>query len=115
MKIVEIDKWRSSEVKIIHVTQDVGNAWYQLKVREFVPVEGDVLERKWVTDGKQQSFECAPYAIANMEETGHDLIRFADNHLLTALCYYTGKDDGLLRNTYDMACQCTRSAEVCFL
>ena len=112
MEIKDIDMWRSPEVKVIHITQDVGDAWYKLKVKEFVPIEGDALERKWMTNGKQESFKCAPYAIADMREAGYDLIQFADTHLGTAICHYTDEDDDLLRRTYTMAYRYSRFAEV---
>ena len=112
MEIIDIKNWRSREVKVIHVTQDVGGAWYKLKVKEFVPVEGDALERRWMTNGRQESFRCAPYAIADMKEAGHDLIRFANSHLGTAICHYIDEDDDLLRDTYAMAYRCSRFAEV---
>ena len=103
MEIVDIKNWRSSEIKEISITQDVCGASYKLKVREFIPIEGDALERKWVIHGEQQSFRCAPYAIANMREAGVILKDFADRHIGPSICYYIDETDKLLRNTYLMA------------
>jgi hypothetical protein len=99
-------------VKSIRITQDVLGASYKLKVREFIPVEGDALERKRVTNGVQQSFKCAPYAIANMKEAGQRLVRFADEHLASSLCYYIDETNKLLRDTYSMAYRYSLYAEV---
>jgi len=63
-------------------------------------------------NGKQQTYKCAPYAIANMEEAGKTLIRFADKTLGASICYYIDETDKLLRNTYMMAYRYSRFAEV---
>lgn len=112
MEIVDIKEWRSSEVKEIRITQDVAGASYKLKVREFIPVEGDALERKWVTNGKQQSFQCSPYAIPDMKKAGQVLIKFADKHIGSSICHYIDETDKLLRDTYSMAYRYSLHAEV---
>jgi len=70
MEIVNIRDWKSAELRTIKITQDVKGRSYQVKVRQFEPKEGDALERKWKINGVEQSFRCAPYAIADMEEAG---------------------------------------------
>jgi hypothetical protein len=112
MEIVDIKNWRSSEIKEISITQDVFGAFYKLKVREFIPVEGDALERKWVINGEQQSFKCAPYAIANMKEAGVMLKNFVDRHIGPSICYYIDETDKLLRDTYLMAYRYAEFTEV---
>jgi len=112
MEIVDIKNWRSSEIKTIGITQDVGGSSYNLKVREFIPLDGDALERKWKTNGVQQSFRCTPYAIADMKQAGRQLIRFADQHLEASICYYIDESDKLLRSTYAMAYRYSLYADV---
>lgn len=112
MEMIDIKDWRSSEIKIISITQDVGGMSYNLKTREFIPIEGDALERKWMTNGEQQSFKCAPYAIENMKEAGRTLNRFVDGHIGSSICYYIDETDTLLRDTYSMAYRYSIYAEV---
>lgn len=103
MKIVEIKEWQTSEVRTIELTQDIGNAVYKVNVRQFTPVEGDALERKWTTAGKARSYKCSSWAIVNMKETGHQLMKYVEDQIRTSIEYFIGDSDELLRSTYDMA------------
>jgi len=103
MEISDIRDWDSTEIKTIAITQDVGGKSYNLKVRKFIPVEGDALERRWKTAGVEQTFKCAPYAIADMKEAGRTLSHFADRTLESTICHYIDETDTLLRSTYHMA------------
>lgn len=111
MKIVEIQEWESPDVKTIELTQDVGGASYKVNVRKFIPVEGDSLERKWTTNGERRSYRCATYAIVNMKETGQQMLKFVEDNITTAIAYYIGDSDELLRETYSMAYKHSESAE----
>jgi hypothetical protein len=112
MEISDIRDWDSTEIKTIAITQDVGGKSYNLKVRKFIPAEGDALERRWKTDGVEQTFKCAPYAIADMREAGRTLSHFADRTLESAICHYIDETDTLLRSTYHMAYRYSMFAEV---
>ncbi len=103
MKIVEIKEWETSEVRTVELTQDIGNAVYKVNVRQFIPVEGDALERKWTTNGEARSYKCSSWAIVNMRETGQQLMKFVEDHIKTSIEYFIGNSDELLRSTYDMA------------
>ncbi|PMD13377.1 hypothetical protein NA56DRAFT_585720 [Hyaloscypha hepaticicola] len=103
MKIVEIKEWETSEVRTVELTQDIGNAVYKVNVRQFIPVEGDALERKWTTNGEARSYRCSSWAIVNMKETGQHLMKFVKDHIKTSIEYFIGNSDELLRSTYDMA------------
>jgi hypothetical protein len=111
MKIIEIQEWEPSDIKTIELTQDMGNTSYQLKVRKFVPVKGDSLERKWNTNGEQRSYRCANYAIVNMEETGQQMLKFVEDNITTAISFYIDDKDELLRETYGMAYKHSEIAE----
>ena len=112
MEIQDIRDWGSTEIKTIAITQDVGGKFYNLKVKKFIPVEGDALERRWKTGGVEQTFKCAPYAIANMREAGRTLSHFADRTLESTICHYIDETDTLLRSTYHMAYRYSIFAEV---
>ena len=103
--MIEIDTWRSTEVKVITITQDVlGGSTFDIPCREFIPVEGDSLERNWKKRGVTQKYPRAPYAIANMKETGDAVARFVANNVCSSMLHYVNvRNDKLIRNTYSMA------------
>jgi hypothetical protein len=111
MKIVEIQDWATSEVKTVELTQDVGGTFYKVHVRQFTPVDGDSLERRWRTNGEQRSYQCSSYAIINMKETGQQLIQFIEDNIKTSIEHFIGESDELLRCTYDMALEHSEKAE----
>ena len=112
MEVADIKNWASSEVKTIRVTQGVADNAYDIEVREFVPQIGDALERRWKTNGVDQSFPCAPYGIADMKEAGKMLARYADRTLKSSIEFYVSKHEPLLYRTYRMAYRYSQHAEV---
>jgi hypothetical protein len=111
MKMVEIKEWATSEVKTVELTQDIGGTSYKVNVRQFTPIEGDSLERRWKTNGQLRSYKCSPYAIVNMKETGQQLMEFVEDNIKTSIEYFIGESDELLRCTYDMAFEYSEKAE----
>ena len=103
--MVEIDQWRSPETKVITVTQDVfGGSTFDIVCREFIPVEGDSLQRTWKKNGVTQYYPRAPYAIANMKETGNEIKRFVADNIASSIKHFIDvKNDELLQSTYAMA------------
>ncbi|OLN94317.1 hypothetical protein CCHL11_02948 [Colletotrichum chlorophyti] len=64
-----INNWASSDVKTIHVWEGyTDNMSVQLHVREFVPQQGDKLERSWVANGVKKSVPIPPFAITDLDE-----------------------------------------------
>ena len=112
MNIIDIRDWESEIIKTITITQDVFDNHYPLNVRRFIPQEGDAIERRWKTNGIEQSFKCEPYAIADMKEAGRTLAQFADNTLESSIRFYIRESDHLLRLTYTMAHKHSSTAEV---
>jgi hypothetical protein len=112
MELIEIDEWASAEIRTITLTQDVGNACYDLQVREFVPKDGDSMHRIWKSKEVQQQYLCAPYAIANMAKTASLFTRFVDANVETFIEHYTDETDKLIRNTYSMAYRYGQIVEV---
>ena len=103
--MVEIDHWRSPEVKAITITQDVfGSSSFDIVCREFIPIKGDSLQRIWKKNGITQHYPRAPYAIANMKETGCEIKRFVTNNIASLMRHFIDVEkDELLRSTYAMA------------
>lgn len=102
----------SENVKTVTITQDIGGTSYKVKMRKFRPAAGDSMERKWRRNERQCSYECSPYAIANMKGTGKTLAEFSERTLGAAICHYIDETDPLLRDTYAMAYRYSRFAEV---
>lgn len=67
LKLKDISHWASTETRLIRTTEGYSLVPLELKVREFVPVEGDVLKRYWCVDGgikKSVSVPC--FAISDV-------------------------------------------------
>lgn len=64
----DIAHWASPETKRVQVTEGYTNHPVELRVRQFVPQEGDSLKRTWVYEGEKKSVDIPPYAIVNLEE-----------------------------------------------
>jgi hypothetical protein len=103
MEIKEITEWTSSEIKTIRVTQGFGGAWYELEVREFKPVDGDVLDKVWNDKGVVKSHKIPPYGLANMKKAACTLRKFVDECIGAYIKGIIGHSDDLLWNTYLMA------------
>ena len=112
MKIVDLKVWNSPETKEIKVTQDVGETSFDLTVRQFIPTPADVLHRKWKANGVPMQHECTPYAIADMQESGKELMRHVKTSVEPAISYYIGDSDELLADTYAEALKFSRDSEV---
>ncbi|KAK1832991.1 hypothetical protein QBC39DRAFT_403358 [Podospora conica] len=107
MKIVNITRWANPEVKTIYVTQDVAGLSYSLRVRQFILEPGDSDRRTWKTRGREMFYKCNNYAIEDMEQTGRDVVQFADNSIKGFIDHYIDKSDPLLHQTYLMALRYT--------
>jgi hypothetical protein len=115
MELLDIQNWASPTIKTVTITQDVFDSRYPLKVKRFIPEKGDAIERRWKTNGVEQSFKCEPYAIADMAEAGQTLSQFADDSLEPSIRFYIGGTNNLLSQTYSMAYKYSSIAEVCYL
>lgn len=103
MDIVDIKQWASPEVRTILITQDVAGLAYQVRVREFVPIDGDSLKRSWKTKAVPNHYTCTNYAIEDMKTAGMVLQRFVDDSLEKFIDFYIDKSDWLLYRTFRMA------------
>jgi len=112
MEIVNITNWATSDVKTIHVTQDVAGLTYPFRVREFIPEEGDSLQRIWKTGGVQMCYPCKNYAIDDMKQTGREMVSFVDGSIASFIDHYIEKSDWLLYQTYLMALKYSNDTEV---
>ena len=108
-----ITQWASSELKKIQVTQDYGETTLTFTVREFVPVEGDMLHRQWSDGGVTKSVKIANYAIVDMAaalQVHRDFILSQGPLLFKSVLDY---NDRLLWDTYDTAIWFSNESKVC--
>ncbi|KAK7941111.1 uncharacterized protein PG986_013498 [Apiospora aurea] len=64
----DISNWASFETRNVGVTEGYTHQPVVLRVRQFVPQEGDSLERTWVYNGVRRSVKIPAFAIVNLEE-----------------------------------------------
>ncbi|KAK8049734.1 hypothetical protein PG994_011464 [Apiospora phragmitis] len=64
----DISNWASFETRNVGVTEGYTHQPVVLRVRQFVPQEGDSLERTWVYNGVRRSVRIPAFAIVNLEE-----------------------------------------------
>lgn len=64
----DISNWASAEIRMLCVTEGYSRRPVKLRVREFIPQDGDKLERSWVHQGTKRSVRIPPYAIVNLDE-----------------------------------------------
>lgn len=110
-----ITQWASSELKKIEVTQDYGQTSLTFTVREFVPIEGDMLHRQWFDGGVTKSVKIANYAIVDMAaalQAHRDFILSQGPLLFKSVLDY---NDRLLWDTYDTAIWFSNESKVCDL
>ncbi len=104
MKVVDISEWRSPTTKRILTSEGFSSTPVELEVREFVPQEGDVLERHWHgPGGTKQSVKVPCFAIADMNTAKQayiDYINQAGPEFFKG--WFQGKDE-LLNKTYSAA------------
>ena len=112
MDLVDITDWRSHEIKTIEVTQMFLHAPYSIEVREFMPLEGDMLEEKWTDGDVTKSHRIPPYALADMEKTAQTMRCFLDRSTITYVKGTVGNLDTLLWSTYQMALVYSKEAPV---
>jgi hypothetical protein len=103
MDLVDIKTWASNEVRLISLSQIYLNAPYSVEVREFEPVEGDMLEEKWTTNGIIKTHRIPPYALADMEKSAAVMQAFIQDSIATYICGTVENSDLLIWQTYVFA------------
>ncbi|KAM3480994.1 hypothetical protein MY8738_004685 [Beauveria namnaoensis] len=63
-----IDTWASPEVKTIRISEGYSDSVVELQVRQFVPMEGDKLDRTWDYNGEKKSVRIPPFALIDTQK-----------------------------------------------
>jgi hypothetical protein len=107
-----ITSWASPHTKTIKVTQDYGQTAIEFEVREFVPMKGDMLHRKWADGRLFKSVPIPNYAIVDMaaalQAHREHIVSDGPQYFKSALEY----KDRLLWDTYRMANKYSNTAAV---
>ncbi|KAJ8124841.1 hypothetical protein O1611_g8800 [Lasiodiplodia mahajangana] len=104
----DISLWASTETRNVKVTEGYTEYAVELRVRQFVPQEGDSLERSWVHEGVRKKVVIPAYAIVNLEEAKGAYSSYISKSLPECCRKILGDKDKLLVATYWTALKATR-------
>lgn len=112
MDIVDISDWASDEIKTITISQVYLNAPWTVQVREFVPVDGDLLERRWTSHGVTKSHRIPRYGLADMNETAKMMQWWIDKNIHVYIAGTIKDTDTFFWDTYVAAFRHPNKAKV---
>jgi hypothetical protein len=95
-----IQRWASPDTKIVRISEGYSRQFVELKVRKFVPQEGDKLERTWDYNGAKRSVTCPPFAIVDLDEGVKAYQKYICNSMSDTFPRILGPKDALLYRTY---------------
>ncbi|KJZ78316.1 hypothetical protein HIM_02354 [Hirsutella minnesotensis 3608] len=105
-----IQKWSSSEVKIIRVSAGFSDRCIELQVRKFIPQDGDKLARTWDYNGTKKSVAIPPYALIDLESTKLTYSSHIQDIMTDTIQRTLERPDSLLSRTYFRAVQLIRTS-----
>ncbi|KAL4941730.1 hypothetical protein BDV06DRAFT_212435 [Aspergillus oleicola] len=103
MDLIDITDWASSEIKTITLCQNNAEAPYEVQVREFVPLEGDMLELTWDSGHGVRRHKMPQYALADMESAAKALKWLTSTYVVQYIVGTVGNLDDLIWQTYYFA------------
>ncbi|KAG5965411.1 hypothetical protein E4U58_002822 [Claviceps cyperi] len=98
-----IQKWASTETKMIHISTTYSKKTIELQVRQFVPLKGDKLERTWVHQGTKKSVTVPPYALIDLNAGKKAYLKHIYASMGDTLQIVAERSRGLVRMTYIQA------------
>ncbi|KAI0863093.1 hypothetical protein F4860DRAFT_502226 [Xylaria cubensis] len=104
----DISHWASTETRKVKVTEGYTEHAIELRVRQFVPQDGDSLERSWVHNGIRKWVTIPAYAIVNLEEAKSAYSSYISRSLPECCKKILWGKDKLLGATYVMALKTAR-------
>ncbi|KAI1142703.1 hypothetical protein F5Y05DRAFT_127805 [Hypoxylon sp. FL0543] len=108
----DISNWASSETKRVKVTEGYTEQAVELRVRQFIPQDGDKLERSWVYEGTRRIVKIPPYAIVNLEEAKNTYNAYIGRWLPECCKKVLSGKERLLFVTYGAAIKASRDPTV---
>ncbi|KAI0115733.1 hypothetical protein GGR51DRAFT_546078 [Nemania sp. FL0031] len=110
MDLVDITTWSSEETKTIVISQIFLDAPYAVEVKEFEPVEGDMLEERWTSGSLVKSHRIPRYALSDMKKTALMLERFIDANIVTYIIGATTDERQLLQDAFRLWVGCRKTS-----
>lgn len=107
-----IKYWASTTIRKIKVSQGMGNSSYELEVRQFLPMDGDLMEKFWTVEGVKRAYPVSPYAIVDLEKAAQSRLRFLQDNVRTYINCSINNSDQLIRVTYERAMRHAEQAPV---
>lgn len=98
-----IKLWASSEIRTVEISVQFSTMRLSLKVRRFVPQEGDKLERTWAYRGTKKSALIPPYALIDIEAGTAEYTTYIRNSMKEMFMIMLGDQDAILYRTYLLA------------
>lgn len=106
----DISQWASSETRRVRVTEGYTEQTVELRVRQFIPQDGDRLDRSWVYNGSRKKVTIPPYAIVNLEEAKRTYDNYIKRSLPECCKKVLAGKDRLLLLTYGTAIKISNDA-----
>ncbi|POR31222.1 Uncharacterized protein TPAR_08564 [Tolypocladium paradoxum] len=95
-----IQKWASSEVKVIRVSAGYSPRCIELQVRRFIPQDGDKLVRTWDYRGMRKSVAIPPYALIDLDAAKSMYTMHIQDIMTDTIQKSLDRPQGLLCKTY---------------
>ena len=103
MKLKDINKWASNEIRTITVKADVSPVPFDLKVRRFVPIPQDSLHRAWMDGNSKKFVETTPYAISDMRSAMVNMRLYIERNIFDCIDFFLANADELVKMTFRYA------------
>lgn len=103
-----IQTWASPEVKIIRISEGFSQKGIEFRVRQFVPLKEDKLERTWNFKGRKVAVKVPPYALIDMNEGKEAYKKYIKEVIGDAFRTVLGSSGDILYKTYRQTCLMTR-------
>jgi hypothetical protein len=113
MEIQDIPNWSSSKLYTVQIRHGLSEDDCTLKVRWFIPRNGDRLHQTWWDGMEHRKHLTPPFAIANMKEAATEIKRYLEVALETSVRSLLGTGDELVTETYQVALWHMKTAPVC--
>ncbi|PKS06558.1 hypothetical protein jhhlp_007306 [Lomentospora prolificans] len=107
-----ISHWASDEIKTIQVSEGYTGRPVELRVRKFIPQDGDKLERSWVANGAKKSVTIPPYAIVDLEAARNAYSEHIDRGIVDCFSAIVKPRNTLLWKTYVLAWKMAQDTQV---
>ncbi|KAF3344872.1 Putative lysine N-acyltransferase C17G9.06c [Verticillium dahliae VDG2] len=103
-----IASWDSPDERKIQISEGLSNSPVELRVKRFIPQQGDKLDRSWCAkDGIKHSVTIPPYAIVDLDEAQRAYTMYIKNCIrnsfVLVLDRVLGAERNLLWGTYYLA------------